>query len=88
MTMLLMEREKEWDDQNQVVKDWLSRLEPKTADQYRRKAFKYFTWVHEKGGFFANKSVEELLDLQANASGRAQYNQVKLLVQYVSTNIK
>ncbi|MFH0749013.1 MAG: hypothetical protein V1915_03750 [Candidatus Bathyarchaeota archaeon] len=86
--MLLMEREKEWETQNQVVKDWLSRLEPKTADQYRRKAYKYFMWVQENGGAFAHKSAEDLLDLQVNASGRAQYNQVKLLVHYITLNIK
>lgn len=74
----------DWVEAHPAVNKWLARYRPTSAANYRRYAYRYFTWVEEHRGEFAGRSPEELLDLQEQAVGRDRYRQLDMLQEYVN----
>jgi len=81
--MLKREIREKWARENPCVEAWLNRIGESARRRYLDYAYRYFHWLREHGGEYADKTPEELLDLQEEAFGRERFKQLELLQTWV-----
>jgi hypothetical protein len=68
---------------NPCVKEWLERVAPYTARDYLSTFYRFMAWMKTNGGDLADKTPEELLNIQDKAIGRERYRIVRLAQRFV-----
>ena len=66
-----------------TVDNWLARLAPKTAKDYRYTFDRWMSWMAENGGAFAGMTPDELVNYQMDADTRRQYDILDHIQRYV-----
>ena len=77
------ETKKRWSEDHPAILRWLDRVGKSTRDRYLSIAYQYFGWLKENGGEYADFTPEELVDLQAETTGRDRYKQLEVLQSWV-----
>jgi len=74
-----------WAEENpETVQAWLGTVAKNTRGIYLEHLHKYHAWLQTNGGDLAGKSLDELMDLQAEATGRSgRRKQLDLLMRYI-----